>query len=469
MGRIPARSDPDARAAARIGGFVDQAGSPAPTAPGFNQVGLCTTEVWAALAEAVFRARSVDIIGIAPRGLLEALRELAEPTESAVLPPLRYYTPVAEIMLASRDQRSRTRLVNRWQVGLMGLRNLIRALEKPTDPASGQPAGSHSFVSGLSELFVDCAVVLNAGAADEDTLFLAELPPVPGFTTPPTLCSRMTGDSPDLARYVGTLKSSAGPLRQREVNCQPLESETSVGEPTAHRDAPSDGTSVGSDGIPTLTISALTPYGSSSSAAPNLKPVAVVVVRCLSPHGTDLVLKIRTPFTDNDDFGKLSLLSCRVQETDIATAIQANVSPAAEDDETAFEDLWLAAGSPDPFILPTAAYAEAANRELFMTLGLEVAPERLVLRGFQCVDHENGNGQLGFAVFTVDLIRGPRVDELRQVLQRNPEGLVRVPLHELYDPRRELNRLLRRRRSWLSEHCFSVATPVAGSPKKEAP
>lgn len=414
--------------------------------PAIGRDGLCNTATWDALAEMAFAAESVDVIGIAPRELVEALRARGENALPGSLPPLRYFTPAPELILASHEQGIRTRLVNRWDVGLKGLRNLVRGLEDP-DTVRTTP-DSHRFISSLSSFFTDCVVLLGRAHREPDVIYLSELPTVAGVTgATPTLFFRLRDTTAELVSYMRELMDRAGILRQREVSCLPL--------------AASRASSLAADtsALPELSIRALVPYGSKPADEPSLKPVAVVAVRCYSPNGMEVLLKIRSPLTDNDDFGKLSLLSSRVQESDVAAALNTNVSPAAEDDQVALEDLWLAAGSPARLTVPTAAYVQAAHRELFMTCGIEVAPERLVMRGFRWVEHEEFSTQLGFAVFTVDLVRGPQFDEVRHALQRNPDSLIRVPVSDLYSGNHQLNRLLRVQREWLTQYCFSPIFP----------
>ncbi len=352
------------------------------------------------------------------------------------LPPIRYFTPAPEIILGIDDHSRRSRVINRWHVGLHGLRNLVRVARTPT---SHHPlvADHHSFVLGLSNLFIDCVALVYNCEGHPQLYLLTELPSTAVSShAPPIVLSTPVEGRADVVTHLQAVMSETSSVRLREVRCSPIAMNRSAGADTE------------------LTVRSLGPLGEDGIGAATLKPVALVVARCHSPNGLELVLKVRTRLTDIDDFDKLSLLSARVQEGDLAAALNSTVSSSVDDDMTALEDLWIAAGSPTPFVLPTKTFALAAQRELFVSCGLDIDEERLQFRGYQIVQHEDRDEQLGFAIFTVDFRRGPDVDEVRHALTRNPHGLVRVPIEAVYDGR-PINRFLRVGRTWLEQNCLA--------------
>lgn len=437
MSRQPFGGDAEARAAARLSGVPGStADGAAPAVQPRIRDGICRDEVWRDLAGHIFRAAHADFIGIVPRALIEAMRETGVSAEGTPLPPVRYFTPTPESVLAGQEHRTRTRLANRWQVGLRGLRNLVKELPSPP------PAGHSRFLFGLDSIFVDCVILLHTGAGDTQVYVLSELPGFGDLAGPsPTLLVHVRDGTPELVGYIQQVMAGAGAVRLREVACR------TTPETSAH--------ATGEPAIPPLVICHFTADGAGEAGEPWLWPVAIVVLRCHTPAGLELLMKRRTRFTDNNDFDKISLLSSRLQESDVAAAVGGSVAPGHEDDRTALENLWMAAGSGVPFLLPPRAFAVAAQREVYITCGLEIPEERLQLRGYQCIPREGSNKQLGFAVFTVDLVRSREFDEVRWALTANPDGLVRVPVDELYSDRHQLNRLLTVRRGWLQEHCFA--------------
>jgi hypothetical protein len=173
-------------------------------------------------------------------------------------------------------------------------------------------------------------------------------------------------------------------------------------------------------------------------------------VTAKTASGPSVVLKLRTEANSRDDFGTLSLLSERVLLEDLKPAV-----PVEPDREHALDALWVAAGQPDTFEIPQDSFRRAAQRELFLSCGLDVAADRFSLRTTFLLDREGEDTYLGFYVFVLDLNRGAPIDELDHARRWNRDLRV-VPFRELYGRayRDKLNRLLRRREGWLREHVF---------------
>ncbi|HET6571326.1 MAG TPA: hypothetical protein VFG58_07555 [Solirubrobacterales bacterium] len=390
---------------------------------------------WREIAEEISGAQQVAIYGIAPRPLLEALRSLLEARDivSGALPPISYYTAAPQAALRAYADNSGTRPANRWQVGFMGLRNLIDAAAKgPREP--GEPAAGALFT--LPSSFSDCIVVTRHSHKREAIRYFSVLPSHPGASETARIIELdATSIADPLRAYLREVATTASRLQLREVICEPA----SPGpRPSDAPEAP--------------TMMGFAPYGGNTTGSrQTLKPVAIVVLRCPRADGDHVLLKRRSPLTDNDNFGRMSLLSARVQEADVAAALGVEIS-AHEDHDEAYDRLWVRAGEPKPFILPMKALRLAAERELFVTCGLQLEERRLNFDGFYVVDGD-GATQLGFGVFRAHLHRSPEPDEMSEALACNPHALTAVPLAELYDDRPDepLNRLLVSGRDWLLE------------------
>lgn len=420
----------DARAAARLAGLPSQVRSD-PVVQ--LSRGPADDGDWQTLAEQVVAASRVQVVGVMPELLIEALRRELEKTTNGHLPPLDYYTPLPEFAL--NLERGLHSYARRWQAGYMGLRNLVMATDAQATEQQ-RASGYRHFGFGLSALSFNCLLYLTTASGANQAFALTEL--LGSGARPDYLVHSLSANDPDLTAYLAGVAREGQPIRLREVRCRGI-----------------DDASPADDVQSRLRISQLVPLGAGIRPPNILRPVAIVVVRCQSPRGLEVVLKRRSPLTDTDDFGKLSLLSARVQESDVAAALSAAVSPSHESDEIAFEDLWLAAGSPKPFYLPVEAFRIAAQREVGVTLGLHLDLERFEPKGFQLVQHESAAvQQLAFMVFTLELVRSGQVDELRMAMSRNVANLERVPAAEMYRDEGQLNRLLRQRKHWLIENCF---------------
>lgn len=141
-------------------------------------------------------------------------------------------------------------------------------------------------------------------------------------------------------------------------------------------------------------------------------------------------------------------------EEDIATGYSVALSEKHGND-AALEDLWIAAGSPQPLSIPKSSFVRAAQRELYMSCGLDIEADRLSYCGYQVLEREDSPVQLGFAIFDVVLSRSVRNDELRTLESWSDGNMLTVALDRLYSdkfPQLPLNRLLRARPEWLKRN-----------------
>jgi hypothetical protein len=123
--------------------------------------------------------------------------------------------------------------------------------------------------------------------------------------------------------------------------------------------------------------------------------------------------------------------------------------------------MWKAYGKPGRLPIPLGAFVRAAQRDVFRSCGLDIAPGRFVHRGCQLLEREERGLYLFFCVFEVILFRHRDEDELQLAREWNPEFLESVYEDILYNPelKEHLNRFLLQRREWLEAEVFSK--PVA--------
>jgi hypothetical protein len=176
------------------------------------------------------------------------------------------------------------------------------------------------------------------------------------------------------------------------------------------------------------------------------------------------VLKRRHRSNAIDDFDKLSLISEHVIVEDLVSWMRRIPEPLDPDDTVAMGQLWAAARRPRHLVLEQQFFAEAAQRELFLSCGLNVDFARLDFRGYRMVNREDDT-YLGFAVFRLDLIQNDQLDELEIVRRWSPD-IVPVMIDRLYDqPDQHLNRLLRLQRRWLMANVFARPAPPVIRPR----
>jgi len=201
------------------------------------------------------------------------------------------------------------------------------------------------------------------------------------------------------------------------------------------------------------------------------EPAVIVAVCGHTSEGPAVVLKRRRPSNSLDDFDRLSLISEHVIVEDLVDWVKRVPTPLDADDTRAREQIWKAAGRPTQLILRDQFFEEAAQRELYVSCGLNIEAGRLDLRGYRRVRREDGT-HLGFAIFRLDLRQDDDVDEL-EIIDGWSKDMVPVPIDRLYTGNVdvELNRLLRLQREWLVANVFSPArpTPNGAGPRPVSP
>lgn len=429
------RDAPEVRAANRALGRPDQP----PAIPISRTVplqGSNSDEVDRILA-GLLTSEQVDIIGVLPSHcsirLVQLFDELRSREPHASLPArVRYFTPARERVMLYRQPGVLGTLVQRWISGVTGLRNWLAP--RTADPNASDRLTIYEF----NDLYLDCIVYARSGS-DESAAIISQLPIVAppespvSMVAPELVVSRMSAEQVrDLHSYLSNLEDHAIELTPRQIRCA-MDSSMQVGDEF------------------TPAIRRIAPYG--RLAPDDVEPISVVAVCVRTPAGPSVILKQRNEHNSRDDFSTLSLISERVLLEDL---VDPTLGPLA-DLEDALDDLWIRSGQPEEFSLPEKSFRNAAQRELFLSCGLDVHTSRLELVGSTILDREQETTYLGFFIYKLDLMRNDEVDELKQARSWNT-ALTVVPARDLfgrtYRPR--LNRLLRRKEDWLRRTIFDA-------------
>jgi hypothetical protein len=375
----------------------------------------------------VLNADRVDILGVFPAQFGHLLAELVQEQRPGRMPKVRYLTPAQERVSLYREPGVLGTLVQRWLTGLTSLRNWL----EPRPLGESDPTRLEVFE--FDDLYLDCLLWYRTGGVERAAI-VTQLPILPAESDQDPAVSTVLASSlsepqvPYVRDFIGRYLERAARLVPRQLRCA---SSMSTDEPGGFRPV----------------IARIAPYG--RLVPDDVEPIAVTVVTAKTASGPSVVLKQRTEANSRDDFDTLSLLSERVLLDDVKPGI-----PEVNRDH-ALDALWVAAGQPDVFEIPEDGFRRAAQRELFLSCGLDVAVDRFSLRTTFLLDREGEDTYLGFYVFVLELNRGAPIDELDYARRWNRDLRV-VPFRELYGRsyRDRLNRLLRRREGWLREHVF---------------
>jgi hypothetical protein len=391
------------------------------------------------------------IYGIAPRSLVEAMQRVAKRVAEAgkVVPwkEIVYVTPTTEIVLANRGNARLGLVVQKWQSALNGIRNCVWQVMADAETATGNAHSVELTVLGADELFLEVAIVTNESARLDGAsrLWVSFGPNLARDEGPYLVLSRGTPLFDRLSLSVEQLRTNSTPIVTRQLDMSPAGLEQVNRETAPGR-------------LPHLQVRSLQLVGTKCSP-PACLPVAVAVLRSAAVGKPIVLLKLRTRFNDTDDFGRLSLLSARLREEDLAAALGVPLF-SNRSAEAALDAMWKAHGRPEPLPVSLQTFVRAAQRDVFVTCGLDIATDRFVHRGCQVIEREDRGCFLFFCVFEVVLRRHQveSEDELLLAEAWNSEQLVRVNESELYTAAyvRRYNRLLVRRQEWLQENVFNM-------------
>lgn len=391
-----------------------------------------------ALLEQMIDAEEVFIVGVLPwecsRRLIKLQQERAEAGRPPAAKTVHYFIPERDAKNSGATMGPR---IQRWIAGLFGVRNWVV-------PHRDEQTNSDTLVIHLYQDDPGGRVVLTrkGDRYQATTLLYLPLPQLPGDG----VLTVAAFDAAQTEQIRKEVVERLLPLTQewaiRQVRCYgPRYQDT--GDPFLFTRR-----------LLRLTRERRIEFGET-------EPAAVVAICARSYDGPLVVLKLRHRSNAIDDFDRLSLLSEHVIEEDLVTWISNLQQPLSADDRRAVDQLWIAARRPKELILETQFFAEAAQRELFLSCGLNVDFERLQFRGYRLIERED-KIHLGFAVFRLDLIQEDDLDELEIVTQWSRD-MVPVLIKDLYGRPERLNRLLRLQREWLATNVFSGGrTETAG-------
>jgi hypothetical protein len=402
------------------------------------------------LEDALERASSVAIYGIAPRAVLEAMQRVARrASENGDTPPWRqilYVTPDTRLIFPNRGLFQLGTVVQQWTSALTGIRNCVRQVQSDQghEPGSGDASLSLELLA-TSQMYLGVILVIAEESASKERLWVSV---GPSGLRQDTIYVAVEQGSELFERVMeaATLMrhgSQAIVSRQLGVSPEGLDKEV----PRA---------------FPDIEVKALVPVGDPMPPGSCL-PAAVLVLRAATAGHPVVLLKRRTRFTDADDFDRLSLISGRVLEEDLAAALDVPLF-TDRDADRAIDAMWIQLNRAEPLAVPRAAFVKAAQREVFIATGLDIPEDRFVYRGYQLVEREGSRTYLFFCVLEVVLQRTP-VDEVDLAESWNPEQLVRREESLLYGPgfETQLNRFLITGQGWLRDRVFSHSTDMPGT------
>lgn len=393
---------------------------------------ICNDAAWGRLADTILASRRVDFIGIMPLPLISAIFQRWPLRESArqTSPDVRYVTRPQSSIYEGFTSPNGRRLWLAWGAALTGTRNMARRASAFATTGTG----FHRFASTSDAVSENCIVRCRSSAdqSGRRIIFVITRISQSDITESFYIQTELADVDSEMEDWISSTIVNSAPIIIREVDCRAVESVPEVPSTT----------------FTPLNILRLSPYGATDQRTAYLRPIAITILRARGRHGRSVILKMRSALTDNDDYGKLSFLSGRILEEDLAAALSIAPELMAEH-EGALDALWVAAGEPSPFVVPKEAFIGAAKRDVLVTTGLDLDKNRFRFRGMQILNREDNGLQLGFTVLTVDLER----IEVLQARQTSPT-LKEVSITELYTTDLPMNRFLTHRKEWLMSRCL---------------
>jgi hypothetical protein len=385
--------------------------------------------------QALREASDVTICGVAPRSLVTAMHAVAAesgPSWNTV----RYITPKQSLIYANRQAQQLGVIVQRWQSALTAIRNCVKRIV----PDFEETAHSDRFlIRGVDDPYLGVILILRVRDTDRRKAWVSVGPTGPLENIGFIVVEDQTELFQRLEAAVRRLEMSGSPILTRQLETELVPADADPGS------------------VPEPRVSTLRPFGATPAGTEaTCLPAAIIVLRSAEVGEPIVVLKRRSELTDTDDFGKLSLLSARLVETDLAGAL--NVPLAIDlEPRAALDRLWSQTGRKGPLTLPKGAFVRAAQREIFLSCGLDIPEDRLRPQGWQSLKREGTELYLLFCVFVLVLRRGED-DELERAELWNSDNLVRVTESQLYTETydSQLNRFLAKRQDWLMKNVFST-------------
>ena len=423
-------------------------GMRAPVAP------LCEAETWQALADELLASRRIEFFGAVPLPLLDVLLKRTErltKAEGRVRNLHVSYVASAQVGVGD-GELSFVHAHPRWQRSLMGMRNLVGML---IDRGFMSGDVSRPFTTSTS-LANNCLIRVEDTEQTKRSIYvIARISEATNGHPARFTLNRIDAGGP----FVDWITDTHGAVRKelvlRECVCR-----VALDIPTG---SPVDGPFIAP------VVSAVENLGARTVAG--LRQVVIVMLRCGWPSDPRLVMKVRSEFTDADDFGKLSFHSAAVLTEDIARAelgsgaTQYTPQPNARDD---YRQLWNLTGQRDDWALDERSLQFAAQRAVHAATTLAVDPARFEFRGQLFTESDAGGFQTCFTAFTADL----RLDEVhtaeaasRDVSEGVFDPLQVVPVSDAFTEeflsRADSFTVLHR--NWLSSLASTTTTPPLGT------
>lgn len=425
------------------------------------------------MKESLREASEVIVCGVASHALVTAIQAM---TDEAALSGFTfpwerfvYVTPERTSILANRGESQLGSVVQRWETAQRRMGNCAhhynQTVIRPIQAGGFEQSSSSGFhMKATKALYLEMTMLVRDLRSKHWRLW---------DTVGPT---KDQGDDvyvtmdedhpayPSACGMVHRLLKDSRELTTRQVLCAPLPQERAN---SVNRTTAAQFTDDASQHWPDLRISTLVPHGTILQNYPTCLPTAICVVRSAYENQEILLLKKRTAANSTDDLGKLSLLSSRVLEEEVADALRIPLSEGKSAPE-AIDEMWVANyntnGTRGPLTVPQSAFIRAAQRELFFSCGLDLTEDRFIFHGCQVIDREGTSEQIFFCIFEVVLFRRGIAstargiaDELATALAWNKDKITQVAQESLYDSehRGRLNRLLDRREEWLKDTILS--------------
>ena len=400
------------------------------------------------IERALIAASSFTICGIAPRSLVDAMQRLAKQMSAAgqAIPweRITYITPASALIFATQGNARLGTAVQKWQAALKGIRDCVRQIQEDAAATDAEPRTQLDLI-GIMDLYLETVLVATEQDTNREQIWVSVGPNL-GRHEPLYLSLGPADDNfRQVKAMVDRLSKSGTAIVERELEMSPegLEDVRQLGPADpAHR----------------LRVRSIQPLGATASS-PSCLPVAITVLRSAEAGRPVVLLKERSRFTDLDNFDKLSLLSARLLEEDLAGALGVPIFPE-HDATTALDAMWKALGRQEQLAIPPRAFVRAAQREVFRSCGLDIPAERFAHRGCQLVERDDQPGCFNFfCVFEVILYRQRSDDELELAKTWNDhlKALYEDLLYSSAAAQR-LNHFLVARQEWLMAEVFSRPT-----------
>jgi hypothetical protein len=405
-----------------------------------------------AIEQAMRDGSHITVFGIAPRPMAMAIQFIMQDSVQAGTPfpwlEFNYVTPMRKAIYRARDGEYGGTIVRRWESAFDLIRRCVQheQLAEPQEVEASQRQTIRIYET--SALCLDAIMIVTHRDSGRRRAWIS----LASISRIEQEVFFLVDDDSRLFDLIAGATSAAlelsSEVSSRQGVCDLL-SETAIEEINAVRKDP------GSLGADYLRLTGLRPYGTSPDDGPFCMPTVLVALRSVAAGEQVILLRRRTQLMDPDSVGRLSLISGRLLEEDIAAALGVPFEGHREASDS-MDMMWKAAGGARPLGIHLDAFIRAAQREILVWCGLDIPSERLHFCGYQSIPTGEGDGQICHALFELVLSRKGEPDELKRVEAWSQGDLLRVPETILYSKTSNIrvNRLLTRL-DWLEKVLFS--------------